>query len=257
MRVRLLGPPGAGKVTQRRSSPFQLGVPAILDRRHLPGQRQRQTELGQQPRPTWTPATWSRQITVAMVKDRLAEPDASRLPARRLPPHHLPGRAARPSLAELGNASTAARAGVDEDELVRRLSGRRMLVDGEMVQRDDDRPETVRHRLDVYREQTSPLSRVLRVQGLLSDRPRSAVEEVTAPRDVRAGCGDPEQPTEGWRACCDDGRDPEPPPLLAKWSGRMIQSRRRRRSSSCGAPARRRRGDRRPPRRVRRGVTTG
>ena len=55
---------------------------------------------------------------------------------------------------------------VDDDELVRRLSGRRMLVDGEMVQREDDKPETVRHRLEVYREQTEPLSGLLRGGGL-------------------------------------------------------------------------------------------
>ena len=57
---------------------------------------------------------------------------------------------------------------VDEDELVRRLSGRRMLVDGELVQRDDDKPETVRHRLEVYREQTAPLSGFYERTGLLA-----------------------------------------------------------------------------------------
>jgi adenylate kinase len=43
-----------------------------------------------------------------------------------------------------------------------------MLVDGQMVQRDDDRPETVRHRLGVYREQTAPLSDFYESEGLLS-----------------------------------------------------------------------------------------
>jgi adenylate kinase len=57
---------------------------------------------------------------------------------------------------------------VDEDELVRRLSGRRMLVDGQWVQRDDDKPETVRHRLEVYREQTAPLSGWYEDEGLLA-----------------------------------------------------------------------------------------
>jgi adenylate kinase len=43
-----------------------------------------------------------------------------------------------------------------------------MLVDGQMVQRDDDKPETVRHRLRVYREQTAPLSGFYESEGLLS-----------------------------------------------------------------------------------------
>jgi adenylate kinase len=43
-----------------------------------------------------------------------------------------------------------------------------MLVDGEWVQRDDDKPETVRHRLDVYQEQTAPLSGFYEEAGLLT-----------------------------------------------------------------------------------------
>ncbi len=50
---------------------------------------------------------------------------------------------------------------------MRRLSGRRMLVDGKEVQRDDDKPETVRHRLEVHRERTAPLSQFYEAEGLL------------------------------------------------------------------------------------------
>jgi adenylate kinase len=56
-----------------------------------------------------------------------------------------------------------------------------MLVDGEMVQRDDDKPETVRHRLHVYQEQTAPLSGFYDSEDLLSRIDAiGAVEEVTA-----------------------------------------------------------------------------
>jgi len=80
---------------------------------------------------------------------------------------------------------------VDEDELVRRLSGRRMLVDGEMVQRDDDKPETVRHRLHVYQEQTAPLSGFYESEGLLSRIDAiGEVEEVTARALVALGVED-------------------------------------------------------------------
>jgi adenylate kinase len=78
---------------------------------------------------------------------------------------------------------------VDDDEVVRRLSGRRTCrkcghvwhVDfdppelegvcdhcgGELFQRDDDRPETVRHRLEVYAAQTAPLVAFYATRGVL------------------------------------------------------------------------------------------
>jgi adenylate kinase len=56
-----------------------------------------------------------------------------------------------------------------------------VVVDGQMVQRDDDKPETVRHRLQVYREQTAPLSDFYESEGLLSRIDAiGEVEEVTA-----------------------------------------------------------------------------
>ncbi|MBV9291311.1 MAG: nucleoside monophosphate kinase, partial [Frankiales bacterium] len=78
---------------------------------------------------------------------------------------------------------------VDDDEVVRRLSGRRTcrncghiwhldfdppskegqcdICGGELFQRDDDKPDTVRHRLEVYYEQTSPLVGYYAEQGIL------------------------------------------------------------------------------------------
>jgi adenylate kinase len=56
---------------------------------------------------------------------------------------------------------------VDDAELIRRMSARRVFVDGDWVVRDDDRPETIRHRLEVYRELTAPLSDFYAAEGLL------------------------------------------------------------------------------------------
>ena len=78
---------------------------------------------------------------------------------------------------------------VDDDEVVRRLSGRRTcrscghiwhldfdppsvegvcdICGGELFQRDDDKPETIRHRLEVYYEQTAPLVSYYAEEGLL------------------------------------------------------------------------------------------
>jgi adenylate kinase len=110
------------------------------------------------------------EITVAMVSDRLAEPDAKAgFLLDGFPRTIAQAEQLRDSLAEMGHAlDCCLELVVDEDELVRRLSGRRMLVDGVWVQREDDKPETVRHRLEVYREQTAPLSGFYERAGLLT-----------------------------------------------------------------------------------------
>jgi adenylate kinase len=56
---------------------------------------------------------------------------------------------------------------VGDAELVRRMASRRVLVDGAWVVRDDDAPETVRHRLEVYRAQTAPLVDLYAAEGIL------------------------------------------------------------------------------------------
>jgi adenylate kinase len=66
-----------------------------------------------------------------------------------------------------------------------------MLVDGKMVQREDDKPETVRHRLEVYREQTSPLSGFYDKEGLLARIDAiGEIEEVTGRAMEALGAGD-------------------------------------------------------------------
>ncbi|WP_425454173.1 adenylate kinase [Geodermatophilus normandii] len=180
----LLGPPGAGKGTQAQVIAGQLAVPAIstgdIFRANVSGQ----TELGLKAK-TFMDAgdLVPDEITVAMVKDRLAEPDAKAGFLLDGFPRTIPqAEQLRASLEELGQAlDRVVELVVDEDELVRRLSGRRMLVDGEWVQRDDDKPETVRRRLEVYREQTAPLSGFYDGEGLLSRIDAiGSVEEVTA-----------------------------------------------------------------------------
>jgi adenylate kinase len=171
VRVVLLGPPGAGKGTQAKVIAGRLSVPAIstgdIFRANVTGQ----TELGRQAKAYMDSGDLvPDEITVAMVTERLAEPDAKAgFLLDGFPRTIAQAEQLRDSLAELGDLlDRCLELVVDEDELVRRLSGRRMLVDGQWVQRDDDKPETVRHRLEVYREQTSPLSGFYRQAGLLS-----------------------------------------------------------------------------------------
>ena len=199
MRVVLLGPPGAGKGTQAQVIAEKLGVPAIstgdIFRANVSGQ----TELGRQAK-TYMDAgdLVPDEITVAMVKDRLAEPDAEAgFLLDGFPRTIAQAQQLRSSLADLGQQlRRVLELVVEEDELVRRLSGRRMLVDGQMVQRDDDRPETVRHRLEVYREQTAPLSGFYESEGLLARIDAvGEVEEVTARALKALGVDDPGQPS--------------------------------------------------------------
>jgi adenylate kinase len=184
MRAVLLGPPGAGKGTQAQIIAAELGVPAIstgdIFRANVSGQ----TELGRQAKVFMDAGDLvPDEITVAMVRDRLGEPDAKvGFLLDGFPRTIAQAKQLRASLTELGNRlDCVLELVVDEDELVRRLSGRRMLVDGEWVQRDDDKPETVRHRLGVYREQTAPLSGFYEQEGLLARiDAMGSVEEVTA-----------------------------------------------------------------------------
>jgi adenylate kinase len=184
VRVVLLGPPGAGKGTQAQVISDQLGVPAIstgdIFRANVSGQ----TELGLKAKVYMDAGDLvPDEITVAMVKDRLAEPDTEAgFLLDGFPRTVAQAEQLRDSLEDLGQAlDRVVELVVDEEELVRRLSGRRMLVDGEMVQRDDDKPETVRHRLEVYREQTAPVAGFYDQAGLLARiNAIGAVEEVTA-----------------------------------------------------------------------------
>ncbi|SEK30927.1 Adenylate kinase [Blastococcus sp. DSM 46786] len=201
MRVVLLGPPGAGKGTQAQIIAGKLGVPAIstgdIFRANVSGQ----TELGRKAKVYMDAGDLvPDEITVAMVKGRLAEADATGgFLLDGFPRTIAQAEQLRSSLQDLGHGlDRVLELVVDEDELVRRLSGRRMLVDGQMVQRDDDKPETVRHRLKVYREQTAPLSGFYEGEGLLAPIDAiGSVEEVTS-RAMRAlgvhGDGEAGQP---------------------------------------------------------------
>ena len=179
MRVVLLGPPGAGKGTQAQIIADRLGVPAIstgdIFRANVSGQ----TALGRQAKAYMDAGELvPDEVTVAMVRDRLSEPDAKvGFLLDGFPRTIAQAEQLRDSLTEMGHGlDRVLELVVDEEELVRRLSGRRVLVDGEWVQREDDKPETVRRRLQVYREQTAPLSGWYEEQGLLT--PIDAIGEI-------------------------------------------------------------------------------
>jgi adenylate kinase len=201
VRVVLLGPPGAGKGTQAQIIAERLGIPAIstgdIFRANVSGQ----TELGKKVKAYLDAGELvPDEITVAMVSDRLAQPDAKDGFLLDGFPRSIPqAEQLRKSLSEGGHGLDGVlELVVDEEELVRRLSGRRMLVDGEMVQRDDDKPETVRNRLKVYGEQTAPLSGFYDSEGLLSRIDAiGEIDEVTDRAMSALGVENPGQPSAG------------------------------------------------------------
>ncbi|HEY3681446.1 MAG TPA: adenylate kinase [Streptosporangiaceae bacterium] len=205
MRVVLVGPPGAGKGTQAQFIAARLSIPKISTGDIFRANVKGGTELGRKAREYMDRGDLvPDEITIAMVRDRLAEDDARAgflldgFP-RNVPQAEVLGE----MLADLGaKLDVVLELMVDDDEVVRRLSGRRMCPNcgriwhvefdppqkegvcddcgGELFQRDDDREETVRHRLDVYQEQTAPLTSFYKREGILAVVDATGpVEEIT------------------------------------------------------------------------------
>jgi adenylate kinase len=192
MRLVLVGPPGAGKGTQAQFISAHLGVPKISTGDIFRANVSQGTELGQQAKKYMDAGDLvPDEITIGMVVSRLEEDDARKGFLLDGFPRNVPQAKTFDSM--LGDAETpldvVLELVVDDDEVVRRLSGRRTcrncghiwhidfdppstegvcdICGGELFQRDDDRPETVRHRLEVYYEQTAPLVGYYAEAGIL------------------------------------------------------------------------------------------
>jgi adenylate kinase len=200
-----VGPPGAGKGTQAEFIAEEFGIPKIstgdIFRANVSGG----TDLGRLAKKYMDAGDLvPDEVTNAMVHDRLAQPDAA--PGFLLDgfPRNVAQAGELDSmLSVLGHSlSVVLDLEVDHDEVVRRLSGRRTCkncghvwhVDydpppspnvcgrcgGELYHRDDDSPDTVRHRLEVYTEQTSPLIEFYRRrEQLVAIDALGTVEDVT------------------------------------------------------------------------------
>jgi adenylate kinase len=178
----LVGPPGAGKGTQAQFIASHLSIPKISTGDIFRVNVSQGTELGREAkaymdRGDLVPDS----ITIAMVRDRLAEGDTrDGFLLDGFPRTLTQAKALDETLDDIGTKlDVVLELVVDDDEVVRRLSGRRTCrvcgrvwhldfdpptregicdqCGGELFQRDDDREETVRHRLEVYAEQTAPL----------------------------------------------------------------------------------------------------
>jgi adenylate kinase len=178
MRLILLGPPGAGKGTQANFIREKYGIPQISTGDMLRAAVKAGTPLGLAAKKVMDAGQLvSDDIIIGLVQDRLKQPDCARgylfdgFP-RTIPQAEALKRAGVP-------IDDVLEIDVPDDEIIARMSGRRVHpasgrsyhmkfnpprvagkddVTGEpLVQRDDDREETVRKRLEVYRAQTRPL----------------------------------------------------------------------------------------------------
>ena len=165
MKLIIMGPPGAGKGTQAKVVAERLGIPAISTGDIFRSNVSEQTELGVEAKRYMDAGDYvPDEITNGMVRDRIAEPDATGgflldgYPRTLAQVEELDA-----MLAAQGNELDAVLLlTVDEDEVVERLA-KRARDEG----RSDDTEDVIRHRQEVYGEQTAPLVEVYDERGLL------------------------------------------------------------------------------------------
>ena len=192
MRAVLVGPPGAGKGTQAQFLSSHLSIPKISTGDIFRDNVSHGTALGRQAqgymeRGDLVPD----EVTIAMVTDRLADDDTGAGFLLDGFPRNVPQAETLEKMLSAVDTrlDVVLELVVDDDEVVRRLSGRRTCrrcgrvwhvafdppsrpgtcddCGGELFQRDDDREETIRHRLEVYQQQTAPLVAFYADEGIL------------------------------------------------------------------------------------------
>ncbi len=195
LRIVLLGAPGAGKGTQAKRIAAKYDIPHIstgdIFRKHL----KEGTELGKQVQQYLdSGGLVPDDLTCAIVADRIAEPDcANGYILDGFPRSQTQAERLQEILNERGEAiDIAIDIEVPDEEIIERLSARRSCgtcgevynlkfdppkgdgktcektdCPGELIQRTDDKPETIRQRLNVYHETTKPVRSFYESLGLL------------------------------------------------------------------------------------------
>lgn len=200
-----LGPPGAGKGTMASRTKELLKIPHISTGELFRENVSEKTPLGLQVKSIMERGDLvPDEITVAMVKERLGRPDAAEGFILDGFPRTIPQAEA---LADVTDLDHAVNFSCPEEELIKRLTGRRFCPvcgrtyhvvfmppreegrcddDGaELATRDDDTLDAVKNRLKVYAESTEPLITWYRDNGLLRD-----VDASVAPDEVFAALKD-------------------------------------------------------------------
>ena len=184
MNIIFLGPPGAGKGTQAQRICAALGIPQVSTGDILRRAIKEQTPTGLKAKAFIDAGKLvPDEVVIAIVADRLKEADCQKGYILDGFPRTVPQAEALDGIAHIDAVVELA---VEDQQLVDRLSGRRVCLKcrathhvttlngrtkcdcgEELVQRDDDKPETVLSRLTVYHDQTAPLSAYYEEKGLL------------------------------------------------------------------------------------------
>ena len=178
MRIILLGAPGAGKGTQAQFVSEKFGIPQISTGDMLRAAVKAKSELGLQVEQVMASGGLvTDEIIIALVKERINQEDCVNGFLFDGFPRTIPQ--AEAMVDALVEIDVILEIDVPDNEIVKRLSGRRVHLDSgrvyhvdfhppkergkddqtgeELIQRDDDREDTVRNRLALYHEQTKPL----------------------------------------------------------------------------------------------------
>ncbi|WP_422481189.1 adenylate kinase [Pleomorphochaeta sp. DL1XJH-081] len=201
MNLVFLGPPGAGKGTIAALAKERLGVPHISTGDLFRAAIKQETELGKQVKSILASGELvPDSVTVEMVRQRFENSDTDNGFILDGFPRTI---TQADALAEMRKIEYVINFQIGRDEIVKRLSGRRMAkssgkiyhiiynppkvegIDDEtgepLIQREDDKEEAILNRLEVYERQTEPLISYYREKGLLIDldakgKPESIIE---------------------------------------------------------------------------------
>lgn len=188
----LLGVPGAGKGTQSQLLQEKFKIPQVSTGDIFRYNLKNETELGKlaksyMDRGDLVPD----EVTIRMVENRLAQEDAAGgVILDGFPRNLVQAQALDAMTAKFGGVDLVPLIQLEDEEATRRITGRRVCrgcgtvyhiefnppkadacdeCGGELYQRDDDKPETVRNRLYVYYKQTAPLIGYYFAKGLLRE----------------------------------------------------------------------------------------
>lgn len=192
MKIIMLGAPGAGKGTQAQMIADKYGIPHVSTGDIFRENVKNGTELGMEAKKYMDKGLLvPDELTVKILLDRVAKEDCKNGYVLDGFPRTIPqAEVLDKAISELGEKiDYAINVDVPDENIIRRMSGRRSCPacgatyhiehvppkkDGicdkcgkELVQRDDDKEETVKNRLEVYHKQTQPLIEFYTKQGVL------------------------------------------------------------------------------------------
>ena len=194
MKIIMLGAPGAGKGTQAKMIAAKYGIPHISTGDIFRANIKNGTELGAKAKQYMDKGELvPDELVVDLVIDRFKEPDCANGYVLDGFPRTIPqAEALDKALTAIGeNVDYAINVEVPDENIINRMGGRRACVGcgatyhvvysptkvegkcdtcgGDLIIRDDDKPETVKNRLAVYHEQTQPLIDYYTKKGIIKE----------------------------------------------------------------------------------------